>query len=195
MPVSEHLKVADVKRLLAQHLDAQAAAAAHALVAAAEAAAAADGAAAFNNDPTPAVDATAAAAPRLQDPRCLRLRDKKVAAVGSILRDGASLRRALVRLSDGRQVAVQLLDAPETVWLMGSSGLVGLAFTAHPPVLLLLTAADPCQCRQGTPCLLMTLLPSVHVFCWRPLTLRVELCLLFRRVFIYFFCAVCAGER
>jgi hypothetical protein len=87
LPVAEHAKVAAVKTQLAQHFDAQASSRA----------------------------AAGAAAPPLQDPRCLRLRDKKVAAVGSVLRDGASLRRALVPLSDGRQVAVQLLDAPETV--------------------------------------------------------------------------------
>ena len=38
------------------------------------------------------------------DPQRVRLRDKKVSSVGSILRDSASLRRSLMNLVDGRQV-------------------------------------------------------------------------------------------
>jgi len=105
--------VGAVKKRLAAHLDATNAAAGTL----------ADGAAAA---PSSSSSTTSFAAPEStsssslqlptpQDPRCLRLRDKKVAAVGSILRDASSLRRALVNLSDGRQIAVQILQTPEVV--------------------------------------------------------------------------------
>jgi hypothetical protein len=49
------------------------------------------------------------------EPACLRLRDKKLSAAGSILRDSMTLRRSLMNLSDGRQIAVQFLSDPETI--------------------------------------------------------------------------------
>jgi hypothetical protein len=48
------------------------------------------------------------------DPQRLRLRDKKMNTLASILRDTTSIRRSLLGLSDGRQVAVQVLEFPET---------------------------------------------------------------------------------
>lgn len=49
------------------------------------------------------------------NPSCLRLRDKKLTTAGSILRDSVTVRRSLMNLLDGRQVAVQFLEDPETI--------------------------------------------------------------------------------
>mmetsp|Transcript_17323 Transcript_17323/g.20394 ORF Transcript_17323/g.20394 Transcript_17323/m.20394 type:complete len:297 (+) Transcript_17323:3-893(+) len=53
--------------------------------------------------------------PPISDCQCIRLRDKKLTSADAILRDAATVRRSLMNLVDGRQVAVQVLDAPETV--------------------------------------------------------------------------------
>ena len=49
------------------------------------------------------------------NPHLLRLRDKKGNEAGRVLRDDRTLKQSLLRLQDGREVAVQLLDEPECV--------------------------------------------------------------------------------
>jgi hypothetical protein len=115
LPIAEQAKVGTVKKLLAAHLDAKNKAAPDAT-----ADPASDNAATPSSPPssTSATTNPSPSCPPLQDPRRLRLRDKKVAAVGSILKDASSLRRALVNLSDGRQIAVQFLETPEVVRIL-----------------------------------------------------------------------------
>jgi len=103
LPIHQDMKIAGVKRKLAQHLSAMAS--------------------------VPPAWSTSSAGPTVSsgdhqttsshvacsDPGLIRLRHKKIKEAGAILRDGRSVRKSILNLSDGQQLAVQFLEEPETV--------------------------------------------------------------------------------